>query len=163
MQTVLAVLVLAQLAALEPTGGRTHPVRDASVCAAHECMAAQGRMTVDQAGAAHANGPRRIAGLEASRVPHHRIRQSAQDEWFAVDKVQHFAMAYGTAMLGYGVLRGAGVSHNEAQTAALAGSLAAGIGKELFDRARGGPFSVKDLTWDALGTLAAWGLLSLNR
>ncbi|HEU5210516.1 MAG TPA: hypothetical protein VFU06_14075 [Longimicrobiales bacterium] len=72
-------------------------------------------------------------------------------------------MAYGTAMFGYGMLRGAGASHGDAQAAALAGSLAAGLGKELFDQARGGPFSLKDLTWDALGTLAAWGLLSLNR
>jgi len=92
-----------------------------------------------------------------------RTWEEPRDEWFAVDKVQHFAMAYGTAMFGYGVLRGAGASHTDAQAAALATSLAAGLGKELFDHARGGPFSLKDLTWDALGTLAAWGLLSLNR
>ena len=86
-----------------------------------------------------------------------------QDRWLAVDKVQHFAMSYGAAMFGYGILRGADVEHEDAQTAALAGSLALGIGKELFDRSRGGAFSLKDLAWDALGTVAAWGLLSLNR
>lgn len=89
--------------------------------------------------------------------------QRARDRWLAIDKAQHFAMAYGTAMVGYGVLRGADVSHRDAQTAALAGSLAIGVGKELVDRARGGAFSFKDLTMDALGTLAAWGMLSLNR
>jgi uncharacterized protein YfiM (DUF2279 family) len=90
-------------------------------------------------------------------------RAVARDEWLAIDKVQHFAMAYGSAMFGYGLLRGADVSHRDAQAAALAGSLALGIGKELFDRSRGGPFSLRDLAWDALGTAAAWGLLSLNR
>lgn len=72
-------------------------------------------------------------------------------------------MAYGTAMIGYGVLRGADVSHADAQTGALAGSLAIGVGKELVDHARGGAFSFKDLTLDALGVLAAWGMISLNR
>ncbi len=97
------------------------------------------------------------------RFPHPLSAQAADDHWLAVDKAQHFAMAYGSAMFGYGMLRSADVSHTDAQAAALAGSLALGIGKELFDRSRGGAFSFKDLAWDALGTLAAWGLLSVNR
>jgi len=162
MQTVIVAIVLAQLAAVQPvtTGLRMADdntdacsVGDAAVVhpdaaplrsmqLAHDCraLAVQGSL-------------RRVSQEE----------NAPRDEWFAVDKVQHFAMAYGTAMFGYGVLRGAGASHGDARAAAVAGSLAAGIGKELFDRARGGPFSLKDLTWDALGTLAAWGLLSLNR
>ncbi len=96
------------------------------------------------------------------RMPE-RIAAAPDDAWFAVDKVQHFAMAYGTAMFGYGLLRGAELSHHDAEATAIAASLAAGLGKELYDRARGGPFSLKDLAWDTLGTLAAWGMLSLNR
>lgn len=96
-------------------------------------------------------------------LPHTSAQRPADDRWLAIDKAQHFAMAYGTAMFGYGALRSADVTHRDAQTAALAGSLAIGVGKELFDRARGGAFSFKDLTMDALGTLAAWGMLSLNR
>ena len=96
------------------------------------------------------------------RVPD-RVAAAPDDAWFGVDKVQHFAMAYGTAMFGYGLLRGADLSHRDAEATAIAASLAAGIGKELYDRARGGPFSLKDLAWDALGRLAAWGMLSLNR
>lgn len=89
--------------------------------------------------------------------------QQPVDRWLDVDKAQHFAMAYGSAVVGYGVLRAAQVRHTDAQAAALAGSLALGLGKELVDRRRGGAFSYKDLAWDLLGTCAAWGLLSLNR
>lgn len=92
-----------------------------------------------------------------------RQRVQAPDRWFDVDKAQHFAMSYGSAVVGYSVLRGVEVDHGDAEAAALAGSLVLGIGKELADRARGGTISYKDLVWDALGTLAAWGLISLNR
>lgn len=107
--------------------------------------------------AADTTGPR-VRDRFAQQSP-----RQVEDRWLAVDKVQHFAMAYGAAMFGYGILRGAEIEHDDAQTAALAGSLALGVSKELFDHARGGPFSFKDLAWDALGTLAAWGMLSLNR
>lgn len=154
MQTALLAIVLAQLSAVAPATGADGSANDgdAPVCVLNAGVAPRG--------CAHA-----FRNVPDTSFVHPRVRtpQEPRDEWFAVDKVQHFAMAYGTAMFGYGVLRGAGASHADAQTAALAGSLAAGLGKELFDHGRGGPFSLKDLTWDALGTLAAWGLLSLNR
>lgn len=162
MQTAIVAIVLSQLAAVQPfaSGARMNDL-DADACT----IAATDPTHSDAAPWQPMRAPRDCRGR---RMPpsHRRISQddvAPRDEWFAVDKVQHFAMAYGTAMFGYGVIRGAGASHSDARTAAIAGSLAAGLGKELFDRARGGPFSLKDLTWDALGTLAAWGLLSLNR
>lgn len=92
-----------------------------------------------------------------------RHRAQAPDRWLDVDKAQHFAMSYGSAVVGYSMLRGMDVDHGNAEAAALAGSIVLGLGKELADRARGGTISYKDLVWDALGTLAAWGLISLNR
>jgi uncharacterized protein YfiM (DUF2279 family) len=123
-----------------------------TVCTLALCMALW-----CQPAAADTTGPR-VRDRFAQQSP-----RPLEDRWLAVDKVQHFAMAYGAAMFGYGILRGAEIEHEDAQTAALAGSLALGVSKELFDRSRGGPFSLKDLAWDALGTLAAWGMLSLNR
>lgn len=165
MQTALVALVLAQLAVVEPSIGAGPRMPDPSTnrCAPVESGAPASDATSTIGAHTHTVSTGCISS--AQRPVARRIvgERNSRDEWFAVDKVQHFAMAYGTAMFGYGVLRGAGASHGDAQAAALAGSLAAGLGKELFDRARGGPFSLKDLTWDALGTLAAWGLLSLNR
>ncbi len=162
MQTAIVAFVLAQLAMVQPLApGPRMSELDADAC----IVAGADRAPPDTAPLQPVRGTRDCRAL----VTQPSLRRVAQedvaprDEWFAVDKVQHFAMAYGTAMFGYGVVRGAGASHGDARAAAIAGSLAAGLGKELFDRARGGPFSLKDLTWDALGTLAAWGLLSLNR
>ena len=163
MQSALITLVLAQLALADPAGGLAVIERRATQCGAREAAAIAPAPA--PASRAFATSLRTACDERVLR-PHvrgPRWQDEPGDQWFAVDKVQHFAMAYGTAMFGYGVVRGAGVSHGGAQTAALVGSLAAGIGKEVFDRSRGGPFSLKDLTWDALGTVAAWGLLSLNR
>lgn len=165
MPIALTALVLAQIAGVQPvvTGahvGEIRPDSSETTCGAVVSPEPAAEPAPGMGQAARTCGPFAIP-------PQHwrdlHDREGPDDAWFAVDKVQHFAMAYGTAMFGYAILRGAGAPHGDAQAAAIAGSLGAGIGKEIFDRARGGPFSLKDLTWDALGTLAAWGLLSLNR
>jgi hypothetical protein len=48
---------------------------------------------------------------------------------------------------------------------ALAGvaGVIAGIGKEVSDRGRGGPFSFRDLAWDAVGIAAALALAAGTR
>ncbi|MDB4899666.1 MAG: yfiM [Gemmatimonadetes bacterium] len=86
-------------------------------------------------------------------------RASADDPWFAADKVQHFFTSAFVQSMTYGSLRAAGVQHGTALAGATAMSAAAGIGKELHDlRGRGDP-SVKDLVWDAAGAGAATLLL----
>lgn len=165
MQTTIVAIVLAQLAAVHPaeTGLRMNDGRPDGCTVADTAALQPHRKGADEI---RSVAPMRECRPVVRQPELARVEQEGttpRDEWFAVDKVQHFAMAYGTAMFGYGVLRGAGASHGDARAGAIAGSLAAGIGKELFDQARGGPFSLKDLTWDVLGTLAAWGLLSLNR
>ncbi|XXF79896.1 hypothetical protein P2318_09160 [Myxococcaceae bacterium GXIMD 01537] len=79
------------------------------------------------------------------------------DDWLGADKAKHFGATLGLAGLGYG----AGALLLESPRARLLSGAAlgmgVGLGKELYDLGRGGRFSWKDLTWDAIGT--ATGLL----
>jgi len=75
----------------------------------------------------------------------------ASDRWFAVDKWKHFASSAVIQSAGYGVASGRN-GHSASLRIGAAVSLAAGIGKEVSDQRRGGPFSVRDLVWDAAGT-----------
>jgi uncharacterized protein YfiM (DUF2279 family) len=85
-----------------------------------------------------------------------------QDRWLAEDKYRHFFISFGGTVLGYG----AGRSLADADAAAafaLGAGAAAGLAKELLDRRAGGAFSLRDLAWDGLGLLAAWGLIKNTR
>lgn len=72
------------------------------------------------------------------------------DRWLAEDKARHFAMSFAATGMSYGAARLA-LEPATARATAVGAAVAMGIGKELWDVARGGPFSVKDLVWDALG------------
>lgn len=90
-----------------------------------------------------------------------RTREGAPaDAWLGRDKAQHFFISAFVQSLGYGTLRGAGVSHGAALVGASAATAAVGVGKELRDRRVTGLFSVRDLTWDAAGAGAMTLLLS---
>ena|SRR5688572_29643070 len=84
------------------------------------------------------------------------------DDWFGRDKAKHFGASAALAVGGYGAasLFTARQSPRLVTGAALA--LTAGIGKEIADRYRGGDPSMRDVTWDVLGTasglLVAWAL-----
>ena len=104
-------------------------------------------------------GPRVVNRFSEPQQP----EDYEEDEWLAIDKAQHFLMSYGSAMFAYGALRAVNIDQRHASAAAVAGSLALGVGKELFDRRQGGPFSGRDLVWDALGTLAGLAFISLDR
>jgi putative lipoprotein len=73
------------------------------------------------------------------------------DVWLSRDKAQHFLLSAFAQSLGYGALRGAGVSHGAALAGASVATASLGVGKELRDRRVKGEFSVRDLTWDAAG------------
>ena len=84
----------------------------------------------------------------------------APDRWLAEDKAQHFTVSIVATTLGYGTARLA-LDRRGAAVAAGAAALAAGIAKEVADVRGGGPFSLRDLAWDAAGV--ALGLtLALN-
>lgn len=85
---------------------------------------------------------------------------AARDAWLGEDKVRHFMMSFGITTLGYGAARAAGVETATARLAAVTGSGAAGVAKEVRDLSVGGPFSVRDLAWDIAGTAA--GLLVVS-
>ena len=84
------------------------------------------------------------------------------DPWFGTDKALHFSASAALAMGGYG----AAVAFAETPRVRLvygaAVSLFAGVGKELWDGSGHGSPSLKDFTWDVLGTavglLICWGL-----
>jgi putative lipoprotein len=82
----------------------------------------------------------------------------AQDDWFGRDKALHFGATFVLARGGYAA--GAALSR-EPVVPFVAGAtvaMGAGIAKELYDHASGGDASLRDLTWDAVGT--ATGLVT---
>ena len=81
------------------------------------------------------------------------------DAWFGADKVKHVFAAAFVQTLSFGALRSTKLSTNASLAGATVMSSAVSVGKELSDRASGGSFSVKDLTWDATGIGAATVLL----
>ena len=76
--------------------------------------------------------------------------QEPADAWFAEEKLQHFTVSAAATTMGYGAVRLA-LDRDEARAAAAATAFALGIAKEVADLRRGGPFSLKDLVWDAAG------------
>jgi len=81
------------------------------------------------------------------------------DSWFAADKAKHFFTAAFVQTLSFGALRTTGLSRNPSLVGATVVSSAVSVGKEVKDRASGGSFSPKDLTWDAAGIGGATVLL----
>ena len=82
-------------------------------------------------------------------------KSSHPDPWFGIDKVKHFFMSAFITSVSYSALQAARVSHRSAMSGAIGISMAAGLGREIHDmRVPGNIFSVRDLTWDAIGTAA---------
>jgi putative lipoprotein len=74
------------------------------------------------------------------------------DPWFGHDKLLHFEASAAIAAAGYG---GAAIFTDDVRLRLLAGGalgIAAGAGKELWDRAGHGDASWRDFTWDVIGT-----------
>jgi uncharacterized protein YfiM (DUF2279 family) len=89
--------------------------------------------------------------------------QQRGDGWFGEDKLRHFLASYAVAAVGYGSARLVGIEPDAALALATGGAVAAGIGKEWADVRRGGPFSLKDLVYDAAGIAVALGILRNTR
>lgn len=84
---------------------------------------------------------------------------ASADAWLGSDKFVHAGMSWAVAAFAYAGLRLAGADGDAGLTIALPVAAAAGVGKELHDRRRGGRFSVRDLVADAVGIGAAYFLL----
>jgi uncharacterized protein YfiM (DUF2279 family) len=87
------------------------------------------------------------------------LRLDAGDAWLGSDKFQHFWVSFATTAFGFGAVRTAGVDSGAALYIAVPVAVAAGVGKEIHDRRRGGIFSVRDLVADGFGIAAAWLIL----
>jgi uncharacterized protein YfiM (DUF2279 family) len=81
------------------------------------------------------------------------------DRWWSADKAKHFATAAFVQSVAFSGLRVVGVGQTGALVGATVVTSAVSVGKEIHDRRSGGSLSVKDLTWDAGGLLAASLLL----
>jgi uncharacterized protein YfiM (DUF2279 family) len=81
------------------------------------------------------------------------------DAWLGADKFQHFWMSFAMTAYGFAATRAAGVDTGAALYIAVPVAAAAGVGKEIHDRRRGGIFGVRDLVADGLGIAAAWFIL----
>jgi uncharacterized protein YfiM (DUF2279 family) len=82
------------------------------------------------------------------------------DRWFSADKAKHFFAAAFVQSAAFSAFRTVGLSRANAIAGATLATSAVSVGKELYDRTSGGTPSVKDLSWDAAGMLAATALLS---
>lgn len=87
----------------------------------------------------------------------------APDRWFAEDKARHFFLSLAVTSFSYGTARLVGIDHGPAIFTAGLTAGAAGVGKELYDRSRGGRFSGRDLVWDGAGIAAGLTLVSRTR
>jgi putative lipoprotein len=75
------------------------------------------------------------------------------DPWFGIDKVKHFFMSAFIESVSYSLLQASGIHHRSAMGGAIGITLGFGLAREIHDkRTRGNIFSVRDLTWDAIGT-----------
>jgi len=77
------------------------------------------------------------------------------DSWFGIDKLKHFLMSAFIESVSYSALQAMGVNHRASMGGAIGVTLGFGLAREIHDRrVPGNIFSVRDLTWDALGTTA---------
>lgn len=73
------------------------------------------------------------------------------DPWFGEDKAKHLVMSFFTVAVTHAFGRAAGLDAGSATVVGAATGIAAGLGKELYDRRDHGLFSRRDLVWDAAG------------
>lgn len=90
-------------------------------------------------------------------------RRRRHDPWFAEDKAKHFTMSFAATGFAFGAARSVGLGHDAALITAGAAAVAAGIGKELYDRRTGGFFSMRDMTWNVIGVAAGIALAAQTR
>jgi len=84
-----------------------------------------------------------------------------QDSWFGADKIKHFFMSAFIESITFSALQAARVNHRAALGSAIGVTMAVGVGREIHDkRTPGNIFSVRDLTWDAVGAASGAVMLS---
>ena len=82
------------------------------------------------------------------------------ESWFGVDKLKHFFLSAFATSVSFSALQAAGANRSTAMTGAIGASAVLGISRELYNLRTTKVFSLKDLTWDAIGTATAATVLS---
>ena len=88
---------------------------------------------------------------------------AAGESWFGIDKLKHFFLSAFATSVSYSALQAAGANRSTAMTGAIGASAALGVGREIYNLRTTKVFSFRDLTWDAIGTAAAVGVLAKTR
>ncbi|HEX2166237.1 MAG TPA: hypothetical protein VHG09_03265 [Longimicrobiales bacterium] len=88
-----------------------------------------------------------------------RLHQAPVDSWLSEDKFRHAAASWAAMVFTYAATSAFTDNDDTALAVAVPVTAAFGIAKEVVDRRRGGPFSFRDLTADAIGAAAAWFFL----
>jgi len=102
--------------------------------------------------------------LLAANLVFAQVAPPHEDAWFGYDKIKHFFMSAFIESVTYSALQAARVDHREALGGAIGVTMAVGVGREIHDkRTPGNIFSVRDLTWDAVGATAGAVLLAQTR
>lgn len=84
-----------------------------------------------------------------------------RDSWFGIDKIKHFFMSAFIESVSYSALQAARVNHRSAMAGAIGVTAVFGVGREIHDSwSPHNIFSVRDLSWDAIGAGAGVVLLS---
>lgn len=83
-----------------------------------------------------------------------------RDSWFGTDKVKHFFLSAFATSVSYSALQAAGANRRTAMTGAIGASIGLAISRELYNLRTTKLFSVRDLTWGAIGTGVAATMLS---
>ncbi len=86
------------------------------------------------------------------------VEAPASDRWFGADKLRHAGACTVIQLMGYGLPRIIGAGPTAAFVGASAVTVAAAIGKEVWDARRGGRLSGRDLVWDGVGLVLGSGL-----
>jgi len=82
------------------------------------------------------------------------------DRWIGADKIKHFLLSAMVESLTTSAARSAGAGRATSQRIGAGITMTVGVGRELHDARVGKGASVKDLTWDAAGGVAAASLLN---
>jgi uncharacterized protein YfiM (DUF2279 family) len=90
---------------------------------------------------------------------HFQDEHPGGDRWLSSDKAKHFFTAAFVQSASFSGLRTMRLGRHDALIGATAIASVVSVGKEIYDWHSGGSASVKDLTWDAAGIVAATALL----
>ncbi|MBA2688090.1 MAG: hypothetical protein H0U64_08310 [Gemmatimonadaceae bacterium] len=87
------------------------------------------------------------------------LGHARSDPWISPDKAKHFLIAGFVESASFAGLEATGVPRNRAFLGAFAVTGAVSVIREVHDGRTKNQFSVRDLTWDALGGIAAFLVL----